>query len=352
MARAEASSPRHLLALDGLRAASIIPVVWHHSTPRPLEGALGRGPLGVDLFFALSGYLITSLLLRERRAADGGGRIDLARFWARRSLRLFPLYYLVLLFYVGWAALLAPEPVRGHFFRCLPFYATYTGNWFAPGADHPVLFAFSWSLATEEQFYVLWAPVLRFVRGVVGPALVMLGLVVLDQLAERGVVLEAGTELHRIVTSFATPIGLGCLVALACDHDRLGPVVVRVLRSNVTRATALLLALAAFAIGIPLLLAHASFALLVGCAAHEDGSLLFGWARRPAAVWVGRVSYGIYLLHVTVIAVVHRVFPSLRESAAFVFAVSLPLSIALASGAFQLVERPLLGLRARLRVGA
>ena len=54
----------HFPALDGLRCLSILPVIWHHSTPRPLEGALGRGPLGVDLFFAISGFLITTLLMR------------------------------------------------------------------------------------------------------------------------------------------------------------------------------------------------------------------------------------------------------------------------------------------------
>src|SRR5678816_1344035 len=80
-------------SLDGLRALSIVPVIWHHSTPRQLEGVLGKGPLGVHLFFAISGFLITTLLLRERRAT---GAISIAGFYARRSLRIFPLYYAVL----------------------------------------------------------------------------------------------------------------------------------------------------------------------------------------------------------------------------------------------------------------
>ncbi len=343
-----AETKDHFVALDGLRAASIVPVVWHHCTPRPLEGALGRGPLGVDLFFALSGFLITTLLLRERRRTS---TVRLGAFFARRSLRLFPLYYLVLALYAGYAAWgLGGSPIGAHFFRCLPFYATYTGNWFSPGVDHPVLFAFSWSLATEEQFYVLWAPALRVLRGHVAPALLMIGLVVVDQLAERGVVLGDAPLAHRIVTSFATPIGLGCLVAIALDHDVTGPFVRRALQRVEVRVALLALFVASFAIGIPLLLAHAGFALLVGCAAVEDGSILFAWARRPSVVWVGRVSYGIYLLHVSVIAVVHRAFPDARESAPFVFALSFPLAIALASATFWLIERPLFGLRARFRV--
>ena len=248
----------HFVALDGLRAASIVPVVWHHCTPRPLEGALGRGPLGVDLFFALSGFLITTLLLRERRRTQ---TVRLGAFFARRSLRLFPLYYLVLALYAAYAGLvLGPTPVGSHFFRCLPFYATYTGNWFSPAVDHAVLFAFSWSLATEEQFYVLWAPALRVLRGHVAPALLMIGLVALDQLAERDVVGDAPLA-HRMVTSFATPIGLGCLVALALDHERTGPFVRRVLQRVEARLVLLALFVASFAIGIPLFLAHAGFAL-------------------------------------------------------------------------------------------
>src|SRR5690348_12751541 len=78
----------HYPSLDGLRCLAILPIVWHHSTTSDYEGVLGRGPLGVDLFFALSGFLITSLLLADERG--------LVAFWVRRSLRIFPLYYAVL----------------------------------------------------------------------------------------------------------------------------------------------------------------------------------------------------------------------------------------------------------------
>src|SRR5450432_1944217 len=94
---------RHFGALDGLRCLSIVPVVWHHCTPRPLPGLLGKGPAGVDLFFCISGFLITTLLLREK-AVSGG--IRLKNFYARRALRILPLYYAVLLAYAAFAWLL------------------------------------------------------------------------------------------------------------------------------------------------------------------------------------------------------------------------------------------------------
>src|SRR5262249_2721724 len=113
-------------SLDGLRCLAIVPVVWHHATPRPLEGVLGRGPLGVDLFFAISGFLITTLLLRER---ENQGRIAMRAFYMRRTLRIFPLYYLVLGAFVLHALLFREHgEARDHFLRSLPFHATYTTN--------------------------------------------------------------------------------------------------------------------------------------------------------------------------------------------------------------------------------
>ncbi|MDF2696171.1 MAG: acyltransferase 3, partial [Labilithrix sp.] len=220
----------HYPSLDGLRCLAILPIVWHHSTPRQLDGVLGRGPLGVDLFFVVSGFLITSLLLHERSSTGG---VALGQFWARRSLRIFPLYYLVLGAFALHAVFLrAPGPARDHFLHALPFYATYTSNWFLHGAvDHPIIFAFAWSLAAEEQFYLVWPPFLRRLRGSIGPALVMFVLVLLDQAAERdwlaGLIAE-GLPL-RMMRSFATPIGLGALLALAADARTTSPVVRAVL---------------------------------------------------------------------------------------------------------------------------
>src|SRR5450631_4176118 len=105
---------RHFGALDGLRCFSIVPVVWHHCTPRPLPGLLGKGPAGVDLFFCISGFLITTLLLREKSRT---GQIALHGFYVRRALRILPLYYAVLLSYVAFAALL-PRSARTFFTPC------------------------------------------------------------------------------------------------------------------------------------------------------------------------------------------------------------------------------------------
>jgi peptidoglycan/LPS O-acetylase OafA/YrhL len=115
--------------LDGLRCLSIVLVVAYHVSGMH-SGFLGRGYLGVALFFSISGFLITSLLLRER---ESHGHISLARFYGRRSLRIFPLYYAVLAAYVVLTLVFEKgAEERADFFANLPAFLSYTSNWFVP----------------------------------------------------------------------------------------------------------------------------------------------------------------------------------------------------------------------------
>ena len=150
-------------SLDGLRCLSILAVIWHH-TGRYVEAInLTRaGALGVDLFFAISGFLITTLLLRER---ERWGSISIRAFYIRRALRIFPLYYTVIILYViSVYALERNTPVGRQFFDNLPYFLTYTANWFV-GLDGRVIFYFAWSLSTEEQFYLVWPTLEKLLRG-------------------------------------------------------------------------------------------------------------------------------------------------------------------------------------------
>src|SRR5580704_8219417 len=205
-------------SLDGLRCLAVIPVVWHHATPWPPPGLLGRGPLGVDLFFAISGFLITTLLLRERRTY---GVVAVGRFYARRALRIFPAYYVVLgltaLRAVAW---MPAGPVRDHFLRSLPYWATYTANWFVDfDVGHAVIFAFAWSLATEEQFYAVWPWLARAPRWVMPVA--ALALLALHEGMLRGCFGADWPPLgRRMIASLAPGICMGALLACALDARR------------------------------------------------------------------------------------------------------------------------------------
>ncbi|MGZ4760933.1 MAG: acyltransferase family protein [Ilumatobacteraceae bacterium] len=148
----------HLAALDGLRGLAVIAVLLFHA------GKLQGGFLGVDLFFALSGFLITSLLLAE---VDARGRVDLLAFWGRRLRRLLPAVLLLLVVVTVITTVVASVPERAATLSDGPWAQAYVANWHAIAGHRdywasfelPRMFGHLWSLAIEEQFYLVW-PVL------------------------------------------------------------------------------------------------------------------------------------------------------------------------------------------------
>ncbi|MDN5697581.1 MAG: acyltransferase, partial [Rubrobacter sp.] len=153
MPRPVESAQRYMPGLDGLRAVAVLAVIAYH-----LEfGWAGGGLLGVGVFFTLSGYLITDLLLGQREVA---GRLKLGDFWLRRARRLLPALFLLLAVIVVWVALLHPSRMAELREEVLAA-ALYVSNWyyifggvsyFANFGPPPVL-GHLWSLAVEEQFY-------------------------------------------------------------------------------------------------------------------------------------------------------------------------------------------------------
>ncbi|MBQ0948789.1 MULTISPECIES: acyltransferase [Streptomyces] len=152
-------SRRHIAPLDGLRGAAVLGVLFFHA------GHFDGGFLGVDLFFVLSGFLITGLLLTETRARDG--RIDLLAFWGRRARRLLPALAVVLAgtLLLVWA--LGPPNLLRYALDDGPWVAANLANWhfvadrvgYWDSAGTRV-FSHLWSIAVEEQFYVVWPLVL------------------------------------------------------------------------------------------------------------------------------------------------------------------------------------------------
>ena len=146
----------YIPGLDGLRALAVIAVLLYHAGPRWAPG----GFLGVEVFFVISGYLITSLLLAEWRQR---GRIDLAAFWVGRARRLLPALYVLLVVTLAFAVLFLPEEVAGLRLDALAAVG-YVTNWYLvlgqesyfEAVGRPSLLQHLWSLAIEEQFYLLW----------------------------------------------------------------------------------------------------------------------------------------------------------------------------------------------------
>jgi len=301
---------KYFASLDALRCLSILAVIWHHTAGAVYAGVplLLRGMHGVTLFFAISGFLITTLLLRERQAH---GAISLRRFYMRRTLRIFPLYYTVIGLYILAVTLLERHSDTGRqFMDNLPYYLTYTSNWFVRTDDHSqrIIFYFAWSLATEEQFYLVWPWIERFSRRWVAP-LIMAAALVGVYLLQTGMldgVLAPGSMPYIIAGSVAPAICMGVLLAHVL-HDRRG---FSLLWSVIGRRISplILLAIVFLALSLPAdgweWLYNAvlvfSMTLLVGSMVIREDHVLARWCAIPLVRHIGVVSYGMYLLHMLV----------------------------------------------------
>jgi peptidoglycan/LPS O-acetylase OafA/YrhL len=336
--------------LDGLRALAVLAVIWHHTAGAAFAGSplSWAGSQGVTLFFAISGFLITSLLLRER---DRRGRIDLHAFVVRRTLRIFPVFYLALLLYIALVWLLERDTADGReFFRNVLYFATYTSNWFVEQGERTI-FYFAWSLATEEQFYLLWPPLLMLL-GTNRRALVFLSIAVAGIVAHQIALGIAGDGPGTVKWLQRVPLALVLAVALAVAlhdkawHARIAPWLAHPWSPV---GAALLLAYALFVPGVPEVVTQIACAWLVAsvCAAgrHPFAALL----RTRALVDVGTISYGMYLLHMLASAVVKR---GLKVAGLDTFGIAnfvgtAIVTIAIAAVCFKYFETPILEFKRR-----
>ena len=338
----------HIAGLDGVRAIAVIAVVWHHAHPGVAWlPASSNGFLGVDLFFALSGLLITSLLLREQQTH---GQISLLNFYARRALRIFPLYYALLGLLALYFAFAPASPLRSDFYAALPFHASYLSNWIQPDS----LMAITWSLSTEEQFYLVWPPLLALLGTRAMPWL--LAFLLLNQALNFGLLngwLSAHGmpyESRDILQATFTPIVLGVLLAFALHDDAMQSR----LRRMLTMRSVWLLVLAAAVLvnwpgdlsGWPRLAFHVAITLLLGAIVlNQQHRVVRALEWRPLA-YVGTVSYGIYLLHKPALDVARKLLHRLAiASPEALFIAGLTLSVLAAAISFRYFESPLLRLK-------
>lgn len=348
-------STQRIPSLDGLRAISVTLVILSHLVLNgfirisgPLRRLFFVGDLGVQVFFVISGFLITTLLLRE---LDTVGRISLKAFYLRRTLRIWPPFYAYLLALAVVVAVGA-LPAAG-FWRSLLLASTFTSNYALPSnwcLEH------TWSLAVEEQFYLLWPAVIvilgrrralrsALVVALLGPA-IRFGELILG---------HRWPALHeRMGFSFETAcdsIAIGCVLAGFRTRLASVPAHVRLLGSRYF----FIVPLAVMAIEVFFVEGQHRFTyltgLLVGHALQNVGiAMSIDWCLRFPAGVVGRLlnsrpfvavglgSYSIYLWQQL----------WLRPDSALT-AVSALLSMATcAAGSYLLIERPMYRLRRRL----
>jgi peptidoglycan/LPS O-acetylase OafA/YrhL len=359
---------RHLPALNGLRGLAVIGVVAYH-----LQLGWARGGyLGVDLFFVLSGFLITTLLLEEWR---GTGHVDLAAFWGRRARRLLPALFLVvaaLALYVVCNAAFGGPGANGHL--DLPgirgdAIATllYVNNWHLVFAHQSYFAQFStpsplqhtWSLAIEEQFYLVWPLLLLLLFRVTRRGWRQAGVAVTVSLGVLSAVLMAvlfhpGVDPSRVYYGTDTrlfDLMAGAMLAfLAAARPQPGPASRRALHVMGPLAAAVLgvfWVTAGTSGGLPTtFMFEGGFLLCAALAALvvSDARLAERGAFSRALSWgplhfVGTISYGIYLWHWPVIVYLTGARTGLGGWQLDLVRVGVTLAVSTAS--FYLVERPI-----------
>jgi peptidoglycan/LPS O-acetylase OafA/YrhL len=307
---------KYVAELDGLRAISVLLVISTHMHQKVWTRA--SGPLGVVVFFVLSGFLITSLAMQEEAST---GTVSLKAFYIRRSFRIFPLYYLILAVYWILICVLAYSPEKAiRMNEALPYLLGYMQEFAHLRWDGIFPFYQSWSLGIEEKFYLVW-PFLAFVAlpRLRGPLAIILTLAscIIGALssgtyytvhAYSSILVGCCLALYQDCLPFArmrnwwTPI----LLVLVLFHTVLIPL---------SQRNPILVTIYAICV-----------ALLVGVVTHSS-TAFNKFLSLPLLVWIGKLSYGIYLVHLLCLNVAERI--SSNPVLAYILACAISASMAL-----------------------
>lgn len=350
MDRRPRSSLPYLPGLDGLRAVAVAVVVLYHAGVEWLPG----GFLGVEMFFVLSGFLITGLLSRE---VETTGRARLPRFWMRRARRLLPALYALITGVLAWT-LVADRAGLIRLRREIPAALTYVSNWvlisgnesYFEAVGRPSPLRHLWSLAIEEQFYLVW------------PVVFVLGLAVLSRRRMTVVILagvvastaammiqyEPFTDPSRVYYGTETRIGgllIGAVLSLWWrPWDSAKPAVPKALRAagpvGAIGMSVVMLSVGEFDSwlyrGGFVVVGCLTALLIVGTTTPTRLAQVLG---SPALRWIGQRSYAIYLWHWPVV-VFSRPDADVKFDGLFLLAYRVGLTVLLAALSYRFVELP------------
>ncbi len=342
----------HKESLDGVRGLAIALVLIGHGFDPLLPGAAA---VGVALFFVLSGFLITSLLVTERERT---GRISLRKFYARRALRLFPALYALLGVYGAWLLLFAGDSAARLGWHSVWTGGLYVSNW-TQALQYPAApyFGHTWSLATEEQFYVLWPGALivmlalwrRRRSAVVATACLILATAVLRAVLHR---VPSPIQENLYFSPFTWGDGLlvGCLLGLLYSwrsiSDRINVTVPLVFALGFLGIATMSGAAEPLFYGGATVMALCNATVVLAAVYHPGAGRVL--SLKPLAR-LGRISYGVYLWHLPVLAAILGLLPGVPR--ALSGAVAIASTIGVAAVSYRYLERPFLRLKDRFSAG-
>lgn len=347
--------------LDGWRSIAIMMVLLHHVPPLnipALSVLQENGRYGVALFFVISGFLISSLLMREK---EKSGTVSLKNFYVRRALRLYPLYYAALIvefilifgfgFYSAENRLLFEEKLLSYFF--------YFSNILITATVGP--FFYAWSLAVEEQFYLVYAFLAKYMTAlhiilcaVILFAIKPIALMILNHF-------EMGSSLFaRVVFSYQESIILGVVLGILYQRSSKLPLplqkawetLLKWLRHPVS-ITILPIILILILIFIPLhdksgigALTTYGFMGVMVLQGSMIGNLPVIGSR--LFIHIGRISYGIYLMHMPVISILKKIH-IISCSPLVIFSLAVIITVIMASICYRYFEQPILAYKSRFQ---
>lgn len=347
-------------ALDGLRGISIVAVLAFNSGSIGMQG----GFVGVDIFFVLSGFLITALLIQNFRRT---GEVGLKNFYIRRALRLLPALFVLMFCYCGYAVLIQPIDKVFTTFEGVLYTLFYVANWVqVPPNPHAIgALSHTWSLSVEEQFYIFWPLLLLLLLKLNNKRIVLLILLSLVAISILLNVWFWHSEVPYLRMYFgsdtrANEILIGCITALIlpwCMVRQIErPRSADRLKSSFHVAS--LISLAGILLSFFVLRHNTAFvynggftAISIGTAVLIVDMLLFPSRlsrlfELAPLVWIGKISYGLYLWHWPIFEASRQLLEA-KMDPLFYEITRIGVSVLVATASYYLLEKPILRLKHR-----
>jgi peptidoglycan/LPS O-acetylase OafA/YrhL len=339
--RDESSARRfYLPELDGLRFFAFLSVfIGHVCLHFKVPSRHYPAGYGVELFFTLSAYLLTELMLREKECDRLGG-LDIRAFYIRRILRIWPLYFG---FLFGVLCFVLVHPIPGVSLASLAVFAMFLGD-FPLAPPTSLLVVSLWSISLEEQFYLLWPHVMRrLTRGRVvaaGATLWLLTIVIRWWIFTSG----HGVFWLTVITRFDS---LACGVLIVGLRPKGRHVLWLVGATCWIVATAYIFSTHPN----PFIMTIAYAVVAAGCGAFLLGSIGANWMRNEALVYLGRISYGLYIFHGGALLCVYSLLGPQASWVGWILCplLALVLTIAVAAASYSWLESPFLRLKQRFQ---
>jgi peptidoglycan/LPS O-acetylase OafA/YrhL len=343
--------------LDALRAFAVFGVLYHHwvhNNTKPLfffKYAINWGSMGVDLFYVLSGFLITGILLKNKIEIDNGNETILSSiktFFFRRALRIIPIYYLTLVVTFVFAITPVRETIWWHICYVSNFYFAQRGSW------HGYV-SHLWSLSVEEQFYLIWPWLIFLVprRRLFGILIFVIALAPLFR--QVCSMMNANSMFAHVVTLGNMDLfGIGALLSYLKTFDQINTEKAKIyLKLCLTLGGFMFCAsllLKSLGIGNSLGIFYRTFEAFFFCAIINKASN--GFEGITGAVlefkpflYLGKISYGIYLYHMFVPSFIWKILNALQvsgpKSTSSSFLVYTSATIIIASISWYTIEKPI-----------